>query len=218
MTIDEAIQVFRKHNDEIEGEPDNLLRNLRPYCGISKAHFTDIVHALLTVAPLLNSDQFVDRDLIRRIWNITRDARLMTRGPHDPMFHGRHFISDSDKRTLDRWIYEIESITLKLLRGFADWEVFAVLANEVNLHDSLENAHFLVRPFCIALEDHLGLENDSQFSDDEELLCEALGKLGIYGIPALPVLRRVATETKFPEVKACAEGAMLAISKFEKTR
>jgi hypothetical protein len=207
MEIEDAVRVLRKHNGEFDGESDTLLNNLRPYSGIDKRHFSEIVKALYFAAPLLNSKQ-VDRDLVHTIWDLTRSARLWTRGPREPMFHGRNFISDDDKKTLDRWIDEIESITLYLLRGFEDWEAISGLAEELNHHDSLVDTSWLVTPFMKSLDYHLNMENHGGLGDDEEILCDALVKIGPTALPAIPVLQRVASGTKHEHVKSAAEKAI----------
>ena len=217
MDINDAIQVLRKHNGELDGETDTFLNNLRPYTGIDKVHFSEIVKALFFAAALLNTPG-IRRDLVRTIWDLTRSARLWTCGPREPMFHGRDFISDEDKRTLDRWIYEIESITLYLLRGFEAWEAISGLADEINLHDSIVEPSWLVPPFMTLLQYHLDLENDGGFGDDEESLCNALAKIGRAALPAVPLLTRVASTTKYPEVKLAADNAISALAGSENAK
>jgi len=212
MNPDEAVHLLRKHNAMLDDETDTLLNSLRPYTGIKRSHFSEIVKALFFASPLLNTEQ-IDRELVHTIWDLTRSARLWTRGPHEPMFHGRDFISDTDKQTLDRWIFEIESITLDLLRGFADWEAIDRLAEEINHHDSLVDHDWLVAPFQKSLEYHLAMENDGGFGDDAEVLCRALAKIGSAAQTAIPTLKRVAATTKYPDVKSEAETAIIAVSR-----
>jgi hypothetical protein len=212
MEIEDAVLVLRKHNGELDDGDDTLLNNLRPYTGINNRHFSEIVKALFFAAPLLNSQQ-VDRDLVHTIWDLTRSARLWTHGPREPMFHGRNFISDDDKKTLDRWTYEIESITLYLLRGFEDWEAISGLAEELNHHDSLVDTSWLVSPFMKSLDYHLDMENHGGFGDDEEILCDALIKIGPVASPAIPALERVASNTKYPNVKSAAEKTISILKK-----
>ncbi|GAA5505587.1 hypothetical protein [Novipirellula caenicola] len=212
MDTDEAIRVLRKHNGELDDETDTLLNCLRPYSKIDTAHFSEIVKALYFAAPLLNTPE-VHRDLVHTIWDLTRSARLWTRGPREPMFHGRNFISDDDKKTLDRWIYEIESITLCLLRGFEDWEAISGLAEELNHHDSIVDTSGLVSPFTKSLDYHLDMENHGGFGDDEEILCDALIKIGPDASPAIPVLQRLGSSTKYPNVKSSAENTISILKK-----
>ena len=214
MDTNDAIQILRKHNGELDDETDTLLNNLRPYIGINRAHFSEIVEALFFAAPLLNTPE-IHRDLVHTIWDLTRSARLWTCGPREPMFHGRDFISDEDKQTLDRWIYEIESITLYLLRGFEDWEAISGLAEEINIHDSILEPSWLVQPFMTSLQYHLNLENDGGFGGDEEILCNALVKIGPAALPAVPLLKRVASATKYPDVKLAADNAISALAASE---
>ena len=171
-------RLFRKHNGDLEDEPDNLLDGLRPYSGIKQSHFSEIVHALLVVAPLLNSKDEVDRKLVHTIWDLTRSARLRTIGPREPMFHGKNFISESDKRTLDRWIDQIEDLTLRLLNGLPAWYVFSDVANEINIHNGIVDPTFPLSSFCQALQYHLEQEGQGGMGDDSEMLCEALGNIG----------------------------------------
>ncbi|WP_425396550.1 hypothetical protein [Aeoliella sp.] len=213
MDSDEAVLVLRKHNGELEDTSDTLLDSLRPYKGIYKAHFSEIVKALYFAAPLLNTKK-VDSDLVHTIWDLTRTARLWTEGPREPMFHGVDFISDADKETLARWISEIESITLYLLRGFEDWEAIDRLAEEINQHDSILNPDWLVAPLMKSLEYHLEHESEGGFGEDEEILCNALTKIGAPALPAVPLLQRVATSTAFPEAKSAAENAIAALTGF----
>lgn len=211
MKTAEAVEVLRKHNGELEEFSETLLWSLRPYRGIRKSHFSEIVKAIYFAAPLLNSKQ-ADRDLVHTIWNLTRSARLWTLGPPDPMFHGREFITDDDKKTLDRWIYEVESITLDLLRGFKDWEAISGLSDEINLHDSIVAPSWLVPPFLKSLTYHLEMENHGGFGDDQESLCKALTKIGPTTTPAVPVLETVASKTKYPNVRSAAENAISVLT------
>lgn len=212
METDEAIRLLRKHNAELDDECDGLLLRLRPYVGIEKTDFSEIVKALYFAAPLLNGME-VNRDLVRTVWDLTRSARLWTAGSREPMFHGRNFISDNDKQTLDRWIYEIESITLDLLRGFEGWEAISGLAEEINHHDSIVDSDWLVSPFIKSLEYHLDMENHGGFGDDEQILCKALAKIGTASLPAIPLLERVASSTKFPDVKSAATNTIAILDR-----
>jgi hypothetical protein len=217
MTPYEATQVLRKHSGQLEDDTDTLLRNLRPFTGINKRHFSEIVESLYFAAPLLNSGQ-VEAGLVHTIWDLTRSARLWTTGPREPMFHGRDFISADDKTTLDRWIFTIESITLYLLRGFEDWEAVDGLSEEINLHDSIVNPSWLVQPFMKSLEYHLDGENHGGYGDDAESLCNALLKIGRDAMPALPIIKRVASQTKYPNSKAAADNALKLLNKYNNAK
>lgn len=216
MNTDEAVHTLRRHNGELEDETDTFLDSLRPYSGIKSSHFTEIVKALYFAAPRLNTPQ-ADRDLIHTIWDLTRCARLWTRGPHEPMFHGREFISPSEKQSLDHWIFTIESITLYLLRGFAGWEAIDGLSEEINIHDSITETDWLVQPFMKSLEYHLEMEKEGGFGDDAESLCKAFVKIGPAAQTAIPVLGKVASKTRFPNVKSEAETAIAILSGYNAT-
>lgn len=211
MSTDEAVRILRKHNGEFNDETDTLIGNLRPYVGINKLHFSEIVKALYFAASLLNTEK-VDRDLVHTIWSLTRTARLWTCGPREPMFHGRNFISDDDKRTLDRWIAEIESITLYLLRGFEDWNAIENLAEEINRHDSIVDPSWLVSPFIKSLQFYHEMENEGDYGDDEEHFCDALIKIGPSALPAVSAIKQVAAATRFPNVKTAAERAITILT------
>lgn len=211
MNTDEAIHTLRKHNGEFAHETDTFLDSLRPYSGIESSHFSEIVKALYFAAPCINTPQ-ADRNLIHTIWNLTRCARLWTTGPHEPMFHGRDFIAPTEKQTVDRWIYTFETITLDLLRGFADWEAIDGLSEEINMHDSLTDTDWLIEPFTKSLEYHLEMEIEGGFGDDAESLCKSFVRIGPAAQTAIPILSRVASNTKFPKVKSEAETAIEILS------
>ncbi len=212
MNTNDAIQVLRKHNGELGSMSDTLLGSLRPYTSLQKAHFSDIVKAIYFAAPLLNA-QAVERDLVHSIWELTRSARLWTKGPREPMFHGRHFISDDDKQTLDRWLFVIEDMTLDLLRGFEDWEVTTGLACELASYDSILNPDWLVPPFMISLKYQVDMEDENTFDGgDCEALCTAFAKIGPPAMVAVPLLKSVASNTRFPEVTSAAERAITVLT------
>ena len=79
-------------------EDDTLLGWLRPYRGVQDRHLTEILHALLVVAPELNGPAAVDRGLVHAVWELCRTVRAWTLGPHEPMFHGRQFIAAASRR------------------------------------------------------------------------------------------------------------------------
>ena len=127
------------------------------------------------------------------------------------MFHGKNFISESDKRTLDRWIDQIESLTLRLLHGVPAWHVFSDVANEINIHNSIVDPMFLLPSFCQALKYHLEQESQGFMGDDSEMLCEALGNIGPRAMISLPILQQVVASKKHTAAKKAAETAISKI-------
>jgi hypothetical protein len=210
MNTVEAADILRKHNGQTTSDEDTFLKCLRPYSGIKHAHFCEIVKAIYFAAPLLSCKD-ADRDVVYTIWDLTRTARSWTDGPHDHKLPKENFISPEDKQILDRWIFVIETVTLYLLRGFEDWEAITGLSDEINLYNSLPDTQWLVAPFIRQLEYHLNCENEGGYGDDEESLCAALSKIGEVAQPALPVLKRIVEQTKYPHVRAAAEKAVSAI-------
>jgi hypothetical protein len=210
MKFNDAVRLLRQHSGELESQQDTLLGNLRPYRELNHKHFSEIVKALYCVASRLNSPS-PDRDLVFTLWSLTRTARNCTAVPFDPILQQRHFISVTDKKTLDRWIDVVETMTLYLLRGFEDWESICGLPDEVNCYDSLVDTAWLVPPFMKLLEYHLAMENEGGSGDDEEILCFALTKIGQPAQSAITLLKHVASTTKYDRVKRAAEMSIITL-------
>ena len=203
MNIANAIWTLRKHNAEFKDEKDSFLRLLRPYVGIKNQHFCEIIKALYFAAPELNSVR-ANRDLTFTIWSMTRNARYWTAGKREPMFHGKDFIGQEDKTILDRWIALIESITLDLLRGQTNWRALERIAEEVNLHDTISEADWLTIPFTKLLKYHYQMESHGGFSDDEEILCRALKRIGTPNSETFDLLELIGSDSKFESVRIAA--------------
>ncbi|MCC9608986.1 hypothetical protein LOC68_07510 [Blastopirellula sp. JC732] len=214
MNIDDAILLLQKHNNYLADEPDNFIGNLRPYSGIRKAYFSEIVKAIYFAAPLLNQPH-VDRDTIHLIWDMTRGARLLTQPPHEPHFHGRHFISAEDKQTLDRWIYMLEELTLDLLRGLEPWEPIGwQIPWEMTQYDSIVDPAWLTEPLMKSLESFLDNQADGVLLDDDQImLCNALGMIGADAASAISLLQQVAEASRYEPARTAAQNAIATINR-----
>lgn len=189
-------------------EDDTLLGWLRPYRGVQDRHLTEILHALLVVAPELNGPAAVDRGLVHAVWELCRTARAWTLGPHEPMFHGRQFIAAAEKRRLDDWVDQVEKITLSLLRGSPVSLAFFGLPWYIVEWGFGPEAAFLAPLFTGMLQELAG-----QGADDDEInLCRALGSMGPTARAAATPIRIVIDRSTSPEARAAAIAALQAIS------
>ena len=221
MTPAEARQTLLRHAVGAPAEtPTTLLESLRPYRGVQVEHLLEILHALVVVAPGLHGGDAVDREVVHSLWELCRTARAWTRGPHEPEFHGLRFIPPDEKATLDRWIGEIEHATLLLLRGEEEWLAFLGIPWLLTPHRLAARATFLAPLFEEALRQTHEDEADSGVCDpdDGELLCQSLAEMGAAAASALPLLRRVHSDTRFPTVRAAASEAIEALERFEGPR
>lgn len=212
MNLHDAKRTLRKHYAELPEEQDNLLGRLRPYSGLDPKHFTEILQALLALAPTLSAESRVDCETVHVIWDLCRSARKWTEGPHEPMFHGKDFISPSDKETLDRWVDEIESITLDLLRGLPVWQTFSGLAEQINHYNLVAEPQFLAPVFTEALQNQLCEEQTIIVADEEVCLCNALAAIGPPAQQCVPLLQQLKDVSPFDEVKQAAQRALDTIT------
>ena len=206
MTVPEATATIRRHFETDHGG-DTLLCWLRPYRGVEQRHHVEILEALWVLAPTLSEPAAVDRELIHRLWGLCRTARAWTRGPHEPMFHGRLFIPPAEKSRLDSWIDEIESITLNLLAGLRPALAFGGMAWYAVAWGLGPQAAFLVPLFQESLREH----TPDGCVDDVINLCHALGSIGPAARGAVPLLIEVRDTTADAEARAAAVGALLAL-------
>lgn len=214
MTQAEAKSTLLRHAEGAPAEtPATLLESLRPYRGIRVEHFLEILQALVVIAPALRSDPTVDREVVHAIWELCRTARDWTRGPHEPMFHGREFIPASEKKALDEWVDAFESITLYLLRGEDESLAFMGVPWLVARHRLAPRATFLAPLFIESLRQLHEDESDSGVlePDDGEALCQLLAEMGSAAKGTIPVLRQVQSNTRFAALRAAAAGALRAL-------
>lgn len=202
----EAKTVLLKHLKSGPGD-DSILSWLRPFRGVQNRHLAEILQALLVVAPELNGPEEVGRHLVHAIWELCRTVRAWTRGPHEPMFHGRQFISPSEKRRLDSWVDEVESITLSLLRGNPVSLAFFGLPWYVAEWGIGPQVGFLAPLFTGMLQD---LADDAGNEDDQINLCRALGSMGPAARVAAELIQALG-EGSSPELKAAATEALRTI-------
>ncbi len=188
-------------------EDDTILSALRPYRGVKDDHLVEVLHALLTAAPQLNGPTEVDRVLVHAIWELCRTVRAWTRGPHEPMFHGRQFVPPEEKRRLESWTDEVESITLSLLRGSSVAMAFFGLPWYVVDWGVGPQTAFLAPLFTEMLQELTKEESDD---DDKVNLCRALGSMGPAARGAAAVIRTVGERSTHPEVRAAVAEALRA--------
>jgi len=187
--------------------PDSLLSTLRPYRGLQRSHFLEVVYALLVLAPELREPALVDRAVVHALWDLCRTARDWTRGPREPMFHGRDFLSPDDQRFLDEWLGLIESASLRLLAGHSVLVAFGGLPWSLKQNNLAPQAS-LFREFLVELLQAALADENVVTASDEETICEVLGAMGEPARDAVPALILVKTTTKFPAVRAAASSAL----------
>jgi hypothetical protein len=208
MDSAEAKAVLLRHQGG-EPEEDTILGWLRPYRGVNDRHLAEILHALLVAAPCLNGPTEIDRGLVHAIWELCRTVRAWTQGPREPMFHGLRFISPAEKRRLDSWTDQVESITLLLLRGRAISMAFFGLPWYVVEWGLGPHAAFLAPLFTEMLQE-LGEEESND--DDKINLCRALASMGSAARGAAAVIHTVGERATHSEVKGAAAEALRAIT------
>ena len=193
----------------VAGEPedDTILGCLRPYRGVNDRHLAEILHALLVAAPGLNGPTEVDRGLVHAIWELCRTVRAWTRGPREPMFHGLQFITPAEKRRLDSWTEQVESITLSLLRGSPISMAFFGLPWYVVEWGLGPQATFLAPLFTEMLK---GLGEEASDDDDKINLCRALASMGSAARGASAIIRTAGERSRHPEVREAAAEALRA--------
>lgn len=211
MDPSEAKAVLLRHL-ECRDEDDTILGWLRPYRGVEDRHLAEILGALLAAAPALNGPAEVDRELIHAIWELCRTIRAWTRGPHEPMFHGRHFIPPAEKDRLDRWTDEVESIALSLLYGRPALAAFSGLPRYIVEWGLGPRAASFAPLFAEMLLELGGEEMDGEgHLNDGVVLCRALGSMGPAARRAAEAIRAADERSTHPEAKAAAEEALKAI-------
>ena len=207
MTVPEATAIIRRHIDNDLGD-DTLLGWLRPYRGVEQRHLVELLEALWVLAPSLSESAIVDRVVVHDFWELCRSARNWTRGPHEPMFHGRLFIAPADKSRLDSWIDEIESITLKLLAGLPPATAFGGMAWYAVAWGLGPQAAFLVPLLKESLPEYLA----NGCVDDTVNVCQALGAIGPAARGAVPLLIAVRDTSGDAEARAAASAALQVLS------
>lgn len=206
-----AKRTLLRHAEGAPSEaPDTLLTSLRPFRGIQEQHFLEILHAIVILAPKLNCQAQVDREVVHAIWDLCRTARAWTRGPREPMFHGPRFIPPDKKKVLDEWIDTIESITLDLLRGQEVWLAFLGMPWYVLRYRFGVKAAFLTEIFVEALRE-LQKEETASSIDDEVMICEVFGAMGAAAKNVVPALRDLQAHTKLDAVRSAVIKALQSI-------
>ena len=206
MTRPEATATLHRHFDAGPGD-DTLLSWLRPYRGVEERHIVEILEALWVLAPTLCEPAAVDRGLVHMLWGLCRTARAWTRGPHEPMFHGRLFIAPADKSRLDSWIDEIESITLNLLAGLRPVVAFGGMAWYAVAWGLGPKAAFLVPLFQESLREYLA----DGCIDDIINVCHVLGSIGPAARVTVPLIIEVRDTSDNDEARAAATQAIQAL-------
>lgn len=212
MNFAEAKRLILKHAEGAPSEtPSTLLESLRPYRGLQDRHFLEILEALVTVAPQLNAGATVDREIVHALWDLCCTARAWTRGPIEPMFHGRRFISGEEKQMLDEWIGIIEECTLHLLRGGEIPIAFMGLPWYVNKYQWGDRASFLAPAFIALLPEYFDSES-LDVTDDVVYLCTALATMTSAKERILQALRDIQERESHPEIQAAVSRAIEQLS------
>lgn len=205
MTDTQARAVLRHHAHLGEGR-DGLLGQLRPYRGLNVEHLVEITEALVTLGRSICTHTTADRVVMGDLWNICFTVRRWTRGPHEPTFHGRDFISAEDKAILDDWLDYLEQWVNGILhRGSArfDWHIFQRSGHATRIAFAL--------PHIIG-ELHDEMNYDPDFTEDTKIPnCKLLTAMGPAGAPAADTLRRLIVTTSNPEVREAARAALVAV-------
>lgn len=206
MNLDQARQILRNHA-RYDQSDDGLLRWLSPYRGVNDVHLVEIIEAVHTLGPVVCVGSVADREIVADLWNLCFTVRCWTRGPHEPMFHGRNFISTADKARLDDWLFTLERwINLVLNTGQPrriDWHLF----KRIGIAD---RAGFAL-PFVLR-ELQKEMDTDPHFEHDEKMSnCEVLAAMGVAAAPAAELLERLGQVTNSSEIRAAAHAALAAI-------
>jgi hypothetical protein len=207
LTQSEARAVLRKHAGWDDCDSSGLIGFLRPYRELRSEFLVEIVQAVHTLLDEFRNPH-VDAELVRAAWDITFTARQWTRGPHEPMFHGRNFISAVDKTRLDDWLYAFENWVLRLLNTSGplttfDWLVFQRIGGA-------ERLGFAMPIILERISD--GMDCDPDFEHDDKIpYCELLTAMGPAGGSAVGLLEELMTRTKSQEVRHAAHRALKAV-------
>lgn len=123
------------------------------------------------------------------------------------MFHGLQFITPAEKRRLDSWTEQVESITLSLLRGSPISMAFFGLPWYVVEWGLGPQATFLAPLFTEMLK---GLGEEASDDDDKINLCRALASMGSAARGASAIIRTAGERSRHPEVREAAAEALRA--------
>jgi hypothetical protein len=93
-----------------------FLGSLRPYRGLREENLHEVMRAVIALAPSLQKDKLVDREVIGALWAICDLAR--TWGVHpNGMLQSNNLISARDVVRLENWVDAISHATMVLLGG-----------------------------------------------------------------------------------------------------
>ena len=128
MTIPEAQDLLLAHAGA-HPDPDHpLLANgflgmLRPYHGLVERNFHEVMHALQVVAPSLQTDPTLNRNLMAALWGLCHFSRAWALEP-EGMVRSNNLITEADVERLSNWLNIISYAITNLLEGADDKEAF----------------------------------------------------------------------------------------------
>ena len=103
-----------------------FLGSLRPYRGLNEDNLHEVMRAIVTVAPQVIHQPYVDREIVDALFSLSWLARSWGLHPNG-MLQRNHLIGDADIERLEGWVEAIEWATSMLLGGADDASVEAIL-------------------------------------------------------------------------------------------
>ncbi len=97
-----------------------FLGSLRPYSGLQESNFHEVMQAIIALAPNLQNDEVLDREIVCALWAICDLARAWGVHPNG-MLRKNQLITLQDSARLEQWVNAISSAVFFLLDG-ADLE------------------------------------------------------------------------------------------------
>lgn len=107
---------FAHSNIEHPKMATGFLGSLRPYTGLKEENFHEVMQAIITLAPEIQKEKEIDRDIIKALWAICELARAWGIHPKG-MLRSNNLIALKDVSRLEQWIDTITYAVLILLDG-----------------------------------------------------------------------------------------------------
>src|SRR5262245_26111237 len=99
--------------------PNGFLASLRPYTGLQKENFIQVLGAIIALAPHLAGTTVLERRLVSGLWELVQRTRACGLGSHG-MIQRNKLLSAADTERLWRWVTCLEMAIYRLLDGGID--------------------------------------------------------------------------------------------------